>query len=464
MPRGAFGAVVMLAALSGCGRYAQLRCAPWEGLDLTDPAGEAPADVFAEVSAAIDQFAAWSARDGLCVEEVRLVEEIDDERDPVGIYYGPRIEVEYAAMDPSSVTFHELCHAADDAAGGLSYAHPDWFGTEEPAEAFAHLCDGGPWSVTALEGLEAACAEDFGSGRQRLLNAEVFGAAEIPEEPPAGTLGVGVERRLVGLPDDVTPRPYAGATAVYLPRHTVDDEGVRWVDLLQFDVVTGTAVDVPGPALASGDEPVVLGSDAGPVLALAGDSRALQVDEAAGVFVEVPFVRFEDLDAGAVIDGVAWVIGTVEGEAAPSLSGIDLVTGAREARTLPEGLVGWTPAPDGALLGGRAWYADRSNWLFYDPAADTWTEPSTPAGWAWSQRVTLPDGRLVATWMDVIAVDPGRVTLSVLDPETGAWWLPDAPCGDDAIDRSHTLLSIGGVPWLWEETRDGPALTRVEVP
>lgn len=477
MRRAPFGSMLMLF-LAGCqGDMSRFRCVTWDELDLTDPAGGAPADVFAEVRAAIDQFAAWSARDGLCVEEVRLVEEIVSEDDVVGQYGGAVVQVEYGTPHPEETVFHELCHAADAQAGWVSEAWPEWFGTEEPHEDFARRCADGPRPVSQLEALEAACGEDLLAGRQRLFNEEVFGAADVLEEPAAGTLAIALDRRpIVGLPEDIDWAAYAGGTAVYQTAFARDGEGVLWVDLVQVDVATAAVRVIDGPALPDGRDADVFSSDAGPLLVLEGEPRAWQVDEAAGVFVEVEFAPFDDVTGGAVLDGFAWVLGTAEGEAEPTFSHVDLATGAREVRALPAGLTEWDLSAQGRGLGGIARYeAEGRYWLAYDVEADTWSRSRGPAGWYGSQRSTLPDGRLVATWDDIVGANPYLFSaLAVVDPAAGTWWTADAPCADDAVNLNLQLLSVGGVPYLWEypsgwggsrvADAEGHALTRVDVP
>lgn len=451
-------------------------CATFDEMEITNPDGLAPADVIAEVTAAVEQFVAWSAEDGLCVPEVRL-EDISDAEGLSGSYNAERIRIDYAgSMDKERVVFHELCHAADAQAGWVSETNPDWFGEEEPHEVFAYACAHGPRTVSLLEGVEEVCGSDLGAERQRYLNEEVFGAAEVPSEPPEGALTLTVERRTItGLPDEMNWWAYAGGTAVYQVVDTRDAEGTRRLDLVQVDPATATSRLVEGVTVPDGRDTRVFASDAGPLLVIEGDARAWQVDEASGTLVEVRFAAFHDLDAGAVVGGAAWVLGIVDGEAAPTFSRVDLATGARTVLVWPEGVSSWLVNPDADALGGVAFLEEGGRaWLGYTPETGVWTPGVSPAGWVGGERMTLADGRVLATWSDRVGVDEFEFAgLGILDPTSGAWWLADQPCNEDAIGLTQQLLSVGGEPWLWEYPNgwmgsavsggEGQALTRIAV-
>ncbi|MES2641977.1 MAG: hypothetical protein V4850_20980 [Myxococcota bacterium] len=451
-------------------------CATFDELAITNPDGLAPVDVMAEVTGAVDQFTAWSAEGGLCVAEVR-VEDIPTEEDVGGTYRGALIRIDYAGnTNIERTVFHELCHAADAQAGWFSETKPEWFGADEPHEGFAWACAEGPRSVSLLEGVEAVCDADLGSARQRYLNDEVFGAAAVESEPPTGTVVLSVDRRTIaGLSDDTSGWAYAGGTAVYQEDATRDADGVRHLDLMQVDLATATSRRVDGIEVPDGRDARVFASDAGPLLVVEGDARGWQVDEASGVVVEVAFAVFHDLDEGAVVDGAAWVLGTADAEGTPTFSRVDLATGARTVLAWPEGVSSWLPNPDQDGLAGAARLdAGGRVWLEYAPDTGVWTRAATPAGWIGGERMTLADGRVLATWSDQVGVDVfERAGLAVLDPTSGAWWLPDQPCNEDAIGLSQQLLSVGGEPWLWEYPTgwagsevsggEGQALTRIVI-
>lgn len=459
--------------LAGCADVPAQACTRFADIAVTNPDGGATPDALAEVRAAIDQFAGWSARDGLCVDEVRLVAEVRDREEYVaGSYQGRLVEIDEAARGPSVVVTHALCHAADNQAAWFSDTRPDWFGEDDPHEVFAEACAEGPRAVALLDAVEAACGKDLGAARQRWLNAEVFGAAEVGGTASAGTLALAIDRRTVtGQPNGTTGRAYAGGTAVYRRVEAPDLHGVRRASLVRVDLADGTARVIAGPRVEGDTEVRVLPADTGPLVVLDG-AAAWRLDEAAETFAPVPFVVFDALEIGAVFDGAAWVVGTAAGEAERTLSRVDLGTGARAVVAWPDGVETWQPLPDGDALAGWAWHADDARvWLRYTPESGVWTRPPRPDAWDGGQIVTLPDGRLLATWLDDVgASEEGGLAVS---DATGAWWLPEAPCGEDAVGLSRELLSVGGEPWLWEyrggwygsevSGGEGDALTRVEV-
>ncbi|CAN0453397.1 unnamed protein product, partial [Ectocarpus fasciculatus] len=63
------------------------------------------------VADTVDEFAAWTGRDGVCVPGIEVVQELDSQ----GVYRGPmrKIIVRAGAVDGAITTRHELCHALD---------------------------------------------------------------------------------------------------------------------------------------------------------------------------------------------------------------------------------------------------------------------------------------------------------------------------------------------------------------
>ncbi len=477
----------LLVLMAGCGGTMSAgrpeQCAPFAELEVTNPDGAAPADVIAEVHAALDQFEDWTGREGVCVAEARLVPEIvSDGRTVLGRNHEGWIEIVYnrGGLGFDVIVRHELCHAVDREAGWFSETRPDWFPPPLPHEELAYLCDEGPQPVSLTEAIEDTCGIDLLSARQGYINDEIYAAVEVASEPPVGTLPITLERRaLTGLPEEGDLGQFAaGGSALVLSAWSAAGDDAYVISILVIEPASAAVVGaVEGPIMPRGTTYTLLPSDEDPLLVYSEQARAWTVDTAAGALTEMPFPRFERVLSGAVLDGAAWVTGTAEGEAEDTFSRVDLATGARTVIPWPEGIASWSPAPDGAALSGLAWDAITGrSWLAYAPDTGTWTRAVYPAGWnGMSMQVTLPDGRVVATWMDLLAVSEYYpVGLAVIDPATGAWWLPDAPCADDAISLFPNLLSIGGEPWLLEygygfeegdPFRDvAYALTRVVVP
>jgi hypothetical protein len=118
-------------------------------------------DVVLRVEQALGDFAAWTGREGVCVPEIQIVDDIEEpaEADPEvvfvgGAYAGPHMPIRVVAADVRPSVFHELCHALDreeDHAASASFPPPQFAelypDTHVDREAFAQACDDGPSGV-----------------------------------------------------------------------------------------------------------------------------------------------------------------------------------------------------------------------------------------------------------------------------------------------------------------------------
>ncbi len=444
-------------SLVGCHAVDAVTCATYAELEVTNPDGLAPAEYVAEVEAAIDEFAALTGREGVCVAEARLVPEIvlEDGDTAAGMNHDGWIEIAYTAGNGvQGLVFHELCHAVDREMGWWSETRPDWFG-DEPHEVFAEACDEGPRPVSLVEARESACGADFGADRQRWFNEEVYAAAVVASEPPEGLAAVTVERRAVtSLPEEWDWDVVAGGATVYLAGRTAWVEGEpQYVLVYVVDPVSTAVIDtIVGPEVEP-RMPELLASDGEPLLVRDGEaSAAWRLDTAGRSLVEVPFPALDDLYAGAVLGDEAWIVGTLAGDDTRRFWRVDLSTGEPAEVELPADVSSWRPVPDRGLLAGGAWPEEGSRfWLAYEPATGEWTRAASPAGFAAADWVPLADGRLLSTWSDRVAMSTYDPTgLAVLDPASGDWWLADQPCDADTIGMTTQILSIDGEPWLWE--------------
>ena len=466
--------------LSGCQGES---CPTFNDLEVTNPDGAAPESIIAEVEAAVDQFAAWTGREGVCVGEARLVPELytSDGTAAAGLNHDGWIEIDYdSSMHIDGVVYHELCHAVDRVAGWFSETRPDWFPSDEPHEDFAYACEDGPQSISLIEGVEQACGEDLGTSRQRYINTVVYTAAEVPDNPPAGTLPISLERTAIqGLPEHWSYFVPGGSFVYLLSSEAGDDDEVAELVLNEVDPQGAVVVGRYSVVAEDDGDYELLASDDGPLILRTGSPTiAWQLDSQLGELVLVPFPTVQEGAAieGAVLDGVAWVLTVFAGDDEESFSRVDLQTGEQHSLTWPGGISRWRQVvPDGSgLLGVARDDEDARIWLRYDTTSDAWSWEEDPSGWHETLRITLTDGRVLGRWVDYLAMrefDLGG--LAIIDPDSGEWWLADEPCSEDQIGLQVGLLSIDGEPWLWEYSSgfvdgdpfygQGHALTRVNV-
>lgn len=446
-------------------------CPAFEDIAVTDPDGLAEDGEVDRIQAAIDDFARWTGRDGVCVEEVRLMDEEGLEGAAGAYFVGRELVGVKAGGSVESMTRHELCHALDVAEGDLSLQNPDLFPPEavdvsesyptEDArirESFAGQCAYGPRSTALIDAMEESCGEDLGGARQRFLNEEVWAAWTDTGSPAEGTVPVAIERVAVE-PYLLWNGPVAGGSDVYV----TSEEG-----LLRLDVATGRiAATIAVPEGAQ-----LVGGDAGP-LVVVPEEGAWQV--VGDVLEARAFPTLDYVHSGAVRDGEAWVYarGT---DVVDRFLRVDLSTGEAETIPLPEGVRPlWLNPGPGALWGVGLDDADERILVGFDLATRAWSTAAVPGGWTGTDVVPETDGPLVGVWTDALAM--GReydfTGLGVVDPTDGRWWIAEDACGATDLSMSYTLLWVDDGPVVWEwsngwEEGDalygrGHALTRVRI-
>lgn len=440
-----------LALLSACNP-----CPTWDELELVNADG-ATAEAVEEARAAIDEFAAWSGREGVCVSEVRLEDEVVNED---GEALGGRYDLSgsvHVRMDGdiTRIVRHELCHAVDHLEGWVSESHPELFGTDDPTEALADLCDDGPGDLTLAAALTARCDTDYDAAL-RFIDETVYPLAEVDDVAPTGSLAIALERRIVeGLPSDWDWAPVAAGGALWAFGKADADRSPL---ALRVDPDLGVATPI---ALPEGFDDGLFADSADGVLLVRRDGTAAWRWDGAG-WVDTPFPALPGVDDVAVIGDEAWVV------ADEALHRVDLATGTSETLELPDAVRRFEL--DGDSLLALAYEDGDRYWLRFSPATGEWAREEDPHGWRALDRMTLADGRELAVW-DAYAVSQYDVAGVAVRDGTD-WWLADDPCGDDTLGLTTELLSLDGDPWLWEfpngwlegEYAGEHTLTRVEVP
>jgi hypothetical protein len=442
------------AFLAGCTRATvpdPVECPTFAELALTNPDGTATEADLAEAAAAIADFAAWTAAEGVCVGEVRMVADADPGYEAAaGSFSASR---QLVLVEPASefgiprTVIHELCHAWDDVKGfSETYADlvpQNWYrGAELDAEEqplrehFARHCESGPRPRALAEAAEAACGP--GDPWEEIVRKEVFPAYE--EEIP---IGVGVEMRareleIPGFPEDV---------AAYQVQSFGDQlvmvlNGGTTYALALVDLATLTWREIEVPR-AEGETFWLLRTlpDTPPVLAIADASGASRLVQLNGEeLVPHPAEWIAPLLAwsgGATVSigatGATWQLwGDSQPLQARAFDGGEAydVPGAGALTLAPTG----TALPEGELVWEEAWNSTKDAPWSLGPAgvAPAWV----PTGV--TPTATLPDGRVVATawWSSPDGEHEGWLLRDADDD----WWFSPSSC----TSEGHGVRLVAG--------------------
>ncbi len=470
----------MLLLLLACAE-----CPRFEEMEVTDPDGLDTDGRSAVVAAAIDYFARWTGREGVCVPEARIVStEWADTWGIAGQYRGPHepIYISTASQVPFHSTVHELCHALDEQEG-IHAAHPELFPAESVeqsvnyltdaqrgTEAFARACDEGPWDEGLARQVHAACGYGEITDTEWFVQREVYRhvAANVSRVP------VSVERRALARGEGDVVALGTDGTGLLSLQVFYGALGLLWVTgptLFLVDPTTGDLgrgvslpLDTTDPAVRWS---IVGGEGEAIVVASRAGSTAWRVDFAAGI--ATPLTGFPAATDGAsllgvVADGAAWV--TEWTYPARPLRRYDLATGVTRTVPWPDGLdrlEGLGPAFRWAASGGRLVGLTSSGTLLVrDLAAGTWEVVAPPVE---GLRGVAIDGDVIVVTADTYTSDPveGVVTIPYLllyDLETGEWALPEEPCGAALAANPYPITLADGA-WIWEQ--EGPTLGRVVI-
>ena len=184
--------LVLLSLVLGC----DTRCPTFDELEVRLPDdGESPT-VPERAELAISNFRSWTTLDGVCVDTLRVGLNqtewehrawLNDGRDQLRISPTTRADQVYGA------TMHGLCHAADEALGGLSETRPDLFDHPIPGsrltrqermrENFANACARGPGGDSGAD-VDGSCDPTLAYRQKRFLLETVFDAVEDVDTLP----------------------------------------------------------------------------------------------------------------------------------------------------------------------------------------------------------------------------------------------------------------------------------------
>ncbi len=443
-------------------------CPTFEELPVVDPEGVGTAEEVGVVEAAIAEFAGWTAREGVCVDEVEIIEEIDwRPPEATGLYHADdplaHIWIETGGSAMRRRTLHELCHALDydeaitdtrrelfSPAEGLN---PELYDTEEKRrlEAFARACEEGPGALGLARAFEESCGVATIDPVDRYLADEVFrGNTDLPVTIDAFSAVEGDAVELL-LPEQTYALSIVGDADGLLVL-TVTYTYVAWIPwsayatILRVDPRTGAIVGswrapFHGQADLSG---TLFRRDAGPpVLRLVdeqGETAAFTLDEATGTFTPLPLDA--PMDAGGVVTGgVLWYLSQAP-DGPVSLRGATVPDGTpASAPPWTDWLTIWDATPTGDALYGM--YEGELG--FVDLASGAFLPLLRPGsglglvGW-------LDEDRLLFSVREGTVDHSARLDGYVVhDRAAGTWALSVDPCGSPGT--SMTVLAAGGA-WV----------------
>lgn len=437
--------------LSGCA------CPAFEDIEVTttatDAAELAPTEATGLVEDALATFAAWTAREGVCVDEVTVADRVSVMRGAawysVGGVYRPaarRIELK-AAPGIEESALHELCHALD-ADERLTAQHRDLLDTtivpdsdlyvtedERLVEAFAYTCQEGPVGLGVAGAVAEACGDDLVGERARFFRDVVFpgfaqaGDVEVgtPLDAPTWHTGLGlattahVEVFEMGADDAgflVLTREY---------RETAEPPEVR---LRRYDADTqaslgSVALPLPADMETWEADAALVPTDTGRAWVAVREGDTVLVDPDAGVAL--------DLDGTSWPPAAAIVGGVYYGATPDGLFAADVATGARvdlPDEGLPAGAIDevfLAGADVGVRVGDTVARLVNGRWEAAPPL-DGVSGPPVVRDGALSFRADTGDGwqpvRLDAAW---------------------ATWTVDPWC-DGPADAHAGLLTVAGRP------------------
>ncbi len=377
---------MLLLLLAACG------CPDFDQTAIVDRTGTLTDEQLTAYRTHLDWFSEVTGLDGACVNEVRIHDDLESHGEAIGGLYSGYARLIRMDIDaPLSSFTHELCHAADDALGDLSLAHPDLFDlesvevgklysddAERTREAFARACVSATADLRIARGLADTCGEPLDTATHDFLRAEVWrNYQDPPMELAFADVETGQPWQLADLLGDVIVLEIAGtARTIALlvagwpepaMRGSPGDEGHR-LHLLHIDPWTQTLVSATDLRQRTYDQASVLhGDDAAWVLLNdpAAGTRALRVPVEGGIDRH-PFPELLTLpyDGGAVVGDTAWLLSASLPDGPVAVMGIDLPTlqvDDAPAMVLDQGgSPYWRLVPTGGGPGVALWNPDAS--------------------------------------------------------------------------------------------------------
>ena len=457
---GVWASLAASSALLGCRTPP---CPTFDELAVTNPDGVADTDAIAEAERAVADFRAWSGLDAVCVDEVRLVEEIETDGPDIGGLYRPEehIELEVDVESVYSLALHELCHAWDSNAGLPSVAHPDVFPASEikdlaryptvvlrAAEVLARACEEGAADWSVLEALGDHCGrDDLFTERRRYLLEHLWLDREAGDRPIGPAFAGDVALELEVHPGESRSRraPYrwkmaynvaAVGEGLLIEAGTYPDDGHAAVFLdLESDRLTGLS-SLPGHLAGW----VPIASEGRLLMVQIRGELLLRLDGDGAHVQPRPRVGHPWFVVGGALSGSVLLLYTydVELEEDPRLLlwRVDPGTGDADVLDLPIGYedavisTAISPTGDGGFRMQLAVNEGdpREAVIRYDPDLG-WGEPAALPGWVSPRvdRYAVADDVVIRTpW--VRAGDATAQALEVLDLTTGDRWLDTSGC------------------------------------
>ena len=480
--------------LAGCA------CPGFAEMEVTDPDDLVSPAFVAEIRRAVDDFAAWTGRNGVCVPEARVAAPGDvarhhrrsrhpnyNRRRPLLVHTG--------SSDPYRSTLHELCHALDEDLGGFSREHEALFETPvedvywdggsldhgrwlEREERFARACAQGPTGLAWEEALQDCLLTEDVSALS-LVRRSIYTAYEGEQEIRGYFSPRLVNPRTLPFPiedaDLYLRIRGTGQGLLVLGQYIEPEDGVELpeeephgtIELLAFDPESATLVSrtrISGirlygcTLLSSTGQPLVVCQQSDPQAPLQAWRLDLeQSTTTPAFFPDVPFAGLQGWVEGD--QAIAQLL--LSPEQGHGSFRLDLRTGERTRLPLGNGLSGlqngaWGFASSGGrVVASTAIYSeDGSRWRygvmearFDDPEIRVIFPPGSAD--ASSYPAPLPDGRTLIGFEDRRSIEGAREDASdevrgLLLAEEGGWWIGDDidACGGTDWMR-HSVMAIG---------------------
>lgn len=449
---------VLLTLVLGC----DTRCPTFDELEVRiGEDGDAPL-ARDRAERAISNFRSWTTLDGVCVDTVRIGIAQTEWEHPAWLNDG-RDEILLSPSIPEDqvygATMHGLCHAADEALGGVSEAHAELFEAPIPGlllgrretiqENFAKYCAMGPFADHGAD-LDESCEPTLGFNQKRVILETVFDAVDDPHSvstllPLALGEAAALSRPeglkdfggtivptdhgllLVGVSDGrwvaLTYRPHDGALLHELTLEAVGEDTVWWEGVtttgerrvLVRTFIPFGSTDPEDQAMSAWE----LGEDGALTLLGASEHTASHattgVVEPRGVWVGSEDSVLVDLQTNEELGAASSLLG-VRG-AVKGVVGADLRVVAEDGSTTVVGL-------DGAVR-------------LTLPPLEGWAEVT--------DRVTARSGQLV---LHAQSVDGGVLSLVGVGPQGDASVLASG-CGERAPAVATAMaFEVDGAPML----------------
>jgi hypothetical protein len=408
-------------------------------MTIDDPQGLASSSEITMLQDAIDDFAGWTGRSGVCVPGLEVVRE--EEIDAWGQYNGPGKPIQIA-MPANFVAWHELCHALDRQEGFSrrysSFFPPDIDDPDPPSESFAYACQL-VWEVGLLAGMDGSCESYLEPEVAALLRQEVY--VNKVDDPLAGApMPLHLERYpirgLAGGLDSVLSHSPGGIVGIEYG--TVGD-AVVVIDPYLGQVTA--RYPLPEDHLYNAATRFYA-TDGLPMLVSATQdtSHVLRYSAAVDGLVEVDFPQMTH-PGGGIVQGEKVSFGAVFSADPTSFVRAELDLVSETLTTEPLGDLGWFYAMEqaGEALMMEGSRDSRTTELYWWQGEELQT---TVLPWDGSWAAPAQGGKVaVSTWRGLY---PEKLGISVYNREEDQWRVGTDACGANALPAQ---ASVPMEPW-----------------